>query len=254
LHDLQQVHVTGAGFPAGKHFDISQCHIANGKNSGVCYGATLTSVDADGSGAFDTTFFVRRVIVEGISTVDCAVETCGITTGSPFAAATLTFTDEAPNRPALTATPNTALAAGTVVSVRGTGFTPDAAVTVAQCAGNGVGLVGCDTTNRAAARTDAGGTFSAQLTVGDHVSALGAPQVDCTGTDPTACSIVGANTQGASEFARAVLSFGTTPATTPGLPRTGGSTEVPLVGATACLVFGISLLFGARRRGVRVRR
>ena len=71
----------------------------NNAPSGVCYGPTRKEQMADSSGAFTTTFIVRRNIIESGSPVDCASapETCGIVAGDPrIAVATLTFDPSVP--------------------------------------------------------------------------------------------------------------------------------------------------------------
>jgi hypothetical protein len=252
LHDLQAVQVAGTGFTPNAVVPITQCAVGPGGGAGgICYGATRITVTTDATGAFSTSFIVRRVIVEAGPSKDCAEApgVCGINVGTDavIASPPLEFDPATPpNSPTLQVSPSTALVDGTTVHVTGTGFTPNQALNVEQCRAGGFGLQGCDTSTLVTANSDANGTFSTDVIVHANITAAGTDggPVDCTA--PPGCAIVAANGFSASEFGNTSISFAG--AADDDLPRTGtAATRLASVGAG--LVFlGVAIALRPARR------
>jgi hypothetical protein len=256
LHDMQTIDVSGAGFEPGRAITVSQCALsAAGKVSGVCYGATAQNVTIDASGAFAIRFIVRRVINEAGASVDCATAAgrCGLS-AEALATAPITFdANVPPSTPTLSVTPSTDLAAGNVVVVRGSAFSPGTHVRIRQCLTGTFGLSGCDTSTDVPFAVDSVGNFLAEFPVVAVITPptqLGGP-VDCRAGASTPCSIAAGNEQGPSEFAaapialRAVATNAAPPTTGPELPRTG-ATPVMLGPAVLLGAAGLVLLAAAR--------
>jgi hypothetical protein len=249
LTDLMVVDVDGTGYTPDATVGVAQCQLLDGGVAGVCFGATRLDVATDSSGAFATAFVVRRVIAEAGVSVDCATQSCGVATSQaaqPTVVVPVTFSAAVPpSLPTLLVVPDTDLVDGTAVDVRGTGFTPERAVRVAQCRAGGVGLAGCDLTQSVLVTSDADGTFALTFVVRADIVATGdqGGPVACrpaTGDAPAPCALVAANDAAASEFASAALDLAAVPADPDELPRTGGSGRAAVaaafVGAGALLV------------------
>ncbi len=253
LSDLETVTVAGTGLVADASFNVAQCNIFNGKAGGVCYEPTRKSVTTDSSGAFTTSFVVRRIIVETGASVDCASgpARCGIIVGetNQVVVAPLAFDASVPaNGPAVTALPDTGLHDGDTITVAGTGFTPDQKVVIAQCASTSLGLASCDPSNETTVLADGKGSFPATaFVVRASITVVGLPggPLGCrpTASDAVPCVVVAANFVGGSEFAAAPLAF----AAPTELPRTGGASFPLGLVALATSVAGTALVTATRR-------
>jgi len=253
LIDLETVTVAGAGLVHNHLVNIAQCNLFNGKSGGVCYAPTRRSTTSDATGAFTTSFVVRRVIVESTSSVDCgaAAATCGIIVGdlTHTVVADLTFDPSAPaNPPEVNVAPDVGLYDGDSVHVAGTGFTPDERIVIAQCASTTAGLGRCDPSNEVVAVADEKGSFTATPFVVHTLITVstGGGTLDCTPTtaNQVPCVIVAANSVGASEFAAATIVFAAPAA----LPRTGGTEHALGIAALAAVAAGTGLVLASRRR------
>ncbi len=253
LSDLETVTVAGTGLVADAPFNVAQCNIFNGKAGGVCYEPTRKSVRTDSSGAFTTSFVLRRIIVETGASVDCASgpARCGIIVGevSQVVVAPLAFDASVPaNGPVVTAIPANGLHDGDTISVAGTGFTPDEKVVIAQCASTSLGLSSCDPSNETTVLADGKGSFPATaFVVRESITIVGVPggPLGCrpTASEAVPCVVVAANFVGGSEFAAAAVAFA--PPTE--LPRTGGASFPLGVVALTTVVAGAAVVTTARR-------
>ena len=257
LADLETVTVAGSGFIPNHDLNIAQCDLFNGGAGGVCYAPTRESDRSDSSGAFTTSFIVRRVIVQTGSSVDCASAPakCGIIVQdvTHTVVATLTFDPSVPaNAPKVTATPDTGLHEADTVQISGSGFTPNQKIVIAQCRAATIGLEHCDTSNEAGTVADDKGAFPATsfaVHASITIAGTGGGPLDClpTATDAAPCTLVAANFVGASEFAAAPLRF-EAPTT---LPRTGGASFPLAMLALTSIAAGAALIFGSHRRRAR---
>jgi hypothetical protein len=102
LKDGQQVTVTGTGYPANAETDLVECEQGVG-----CDFSNLQIQVTDSSGAYTTTFFVRRILTLDSGTVDCvtnqdcvlvSLDISGLSTGAQTA---ITFDPNAPLQPPL---------------------------------------------------------------------------------------------------------------------------------------------------------
>lgn len=240
LRDLQAVQVTVSGYTPDAVVSLSQCALVDGGAGGVCHGATRGDVTADATGTAQTSFVVRRVVVEAGASVDCATAPgrCGIVasqSGQPTVSAALSFDASVPPAgPFLAVTPGSGLRDGDVVEVRGTGFTPGRAIKVAQCPAGTFAFEACDLSTQVAARSDGAGGFTVAFTVRAAIRSGGVEpdDVDCRTRQ---CVVTAADDVAASEHADAPISFASAEATGE-LPRTGSG---PATAGTVVLALAL---------------
>lgn len=90
--------------------------------------------------------------------------------------------------PTLTVTPNTGLVDHQVVTVGGSGFVPNAWISVFECEGGGHGTEGCSFPDLAWVIADGNGAFSMTVGLDAVLDGLGGPGIDCR-TTPGACEL-----------------------------------------------------------------
>jgi hypothetical protein len=78
LRDSQLVRVTGRGFARGEQLVLSMQCVAGATTSDQCEAATIQPATLDNEGTMATTVAVRRDIVVGDKTIDCATSKCEI--------------------------------------------------------------------------------------------------------------------------------------------------------------------------------
>jgi hypothetical protein len=195
LLDGQTVEVAGSGFLPSTTVYVVQCPagVTDGFDCDFL-GSFPPNTITDSTGSFSLTLDVRRDIVAQIggqaTAFDCAVDPCTLGAGDisqvRTALAPIEFADVPRPEPALTVTPDTDLDSGDFVEVVGTGFPPNRAVSLYQCAPE---VPTCPTT-AVIATSDASGSFTTGTAVARVLREplFGDPAVDCL---VQACTIQG---------------------------------------------------------------
>src|SRR5918996_4829730 len=170
----QVVTVTGSGFTPNASIGMAQCD-ATGTDTSDCDLSNVAYTTADAAGGWSTSFTVRRVIHTSSATIDCgaAPGTCVISAsnlaniGGEDALAPISFDPSVPPPPppVVGVAPSTDLVHGQVVTVTGSGFTPNASIGMAQCDATGTDTSDCDLSNVAYTTADAAGGWSTSFTV-----------------------------------------------------------------------------------------
>lgn len=223
LVDRQSVHVSGSGFSPGLPLSVAECAVSPdpGYPPNPC--RYLRTVTADDRGEIAHDIAVRRMVGSmSHDPVDCAQEPgrCVLRVGPDYvpedqALIALTFDPDAPFvRPAVTLDPEIGVSDGQVVSVHGTGYTPGAAVGIAQCAADAQSTSGCDLSRIGYATAGASGSFDATFAVSTSIT-VGGDTVECD-AEPGACVVGAANVSDYSEGAKDHLTFGDAPAVSAG--------------------------------------
>jgi len=203
LVDLQQVTVTGSGFSANAQVATVECR-PGAVGESDCALSTLVYVQADQSGAFTLTRYVRRLITLTFSPTKID---CGQPTGCILGAGNVANLSQAngqaiffdpnvpPKVPAITVTPKANLVDHQLVEIDGSGFSPSGSVSLAQCvtkppAGSG-GQV-CDYATSRYASVGDDGTFKAQNFALERLQVFftktGPHTIDCAAA-PGTCDI-----------------------------------------------------------------
>jgi LPXTG-motif cell wall-anchored protein len=274
LPDRALVHVHSTGFAPGEHVVVSEC-AAGAADVFACGNGLIGGLVADGSGVVDTTIRVRRDIVtpQGFLVIDdlggttnCAVAvgTCVVRVQSlddPLVISDVPIgfdpTAIAPP-PTVSITPAGPYADGQQVVVHGEGFTPRAALGMAECA-SGVepGPTTCDRSEEsrfAWTPVDADGTVTHTLTLHTTIETTDG-SIDCS--VPDACVLFVASINDFNgERASVPLDFGGVGgvqvfAAPRALAFTGaGSDTVPavVIGVALVLLGGALVLLSRRRR------
>jgi hypothetical protein len=198
---FQSVTVAGSGFTPGATVGWAECKNNQSGDAADCDTGHSGFATTDGSGAFSSTFTVRRILHTGNGDVDCAAapETCrlGAADLSDYSVGggmALTFDPDAPipPPPTLTVAPDTDLVDGQSVTVTGGDFPPNTLVVMSQCttATQPAGFCGFID---GSATTDADGAFTTTFNVRRAVYDFGvfpvAGVVDCASA-PQLCSII----------------------------------------------------------------
>ena len=227
---IQTVNVTGSGFGPNEQVLLQECTdvtfpggVAAADVGGPvftqCAGYDFNNVPtADGNGNLSRDFRARKIITNGSSApIDCSAApgTCYLEVAhfDDFGATNpahipLSFdpTTPQPPGPPVTVTPATGLSDRAVVTVAGSGFTPNTAIGMAVCAGTIRSISNCDLSTSSIGSADSSGAFQREFTVRDHIS-TGAGTFDCAAA-PGACVLGVANINDYIEFSLTPLSFG----------------------------------------------
>jgi hypothetical protein len=224
LADRQTVTVTGEGFEPKANLTIGECVPNEDDIYPLCSEGTFQAVTTDDNGDFSLPIVVRRIIssypgvLDPVS-IDCATNPvpCAINANNyqeptDQATAQLGFDSSLPLPPPPTAavTPDDGLADRQIVTVTGSGFSPHAAVIVAECAGGTPGFSGCSQYSVRVVQANAHGHVSATLrvrrTFDAYTGGNGPTSVDCaTATDP--CQILVVNNTESTEVTRVPIGF-----------------------------------------------
>ena len=232
LADGQQITVSGTGFGAKTEFLIVECP-AGDTNALDCDPGTGAAVKTDATGSFSTPFTAVRTI-EGFdtgTTIDCATaDACDLTALdenlTAVAETPIAFDDVAIVPPTVSAVPSTGLLNDQKITVSGTNFTPNAPVSLSECAGTtgeescglvsigGSGSGGGTGGHKVAGKgggggeggfgetvADASGSFSTSLEVIRMVDGIEGP-VDCA--QPPGCQIIASNGAGTIQASVAI--------------------------------------------------
>jgi len=222
LLDGQQITVSGTGFGAKSDYDIVECPTGD-VNPLDCDPGTVGVVKTDTTGSFSSPFTAIRMIVgfESGTPIDCATAgACDLTALdsnlTAVAETPIAFADVAIIPATVSADPSTGLLDGQTITVSGTNFTPNAPVSLSECAGTagqescafvlvGAGKGGGGGGQGGFGETiaDASGSFSTSFKVIRMVDGLEGP-VDCA--QPPGCQIIASNESGTIQ-ASASISF-----------------------------------------------
>ena len=141
LDDGQQITVSGAGFGAKTSYLILECP-AGDANPLDCDPGAGAVVKSDQTGSFSSPYTAVRMIVgfESGTTIDCATaDACDLTAVdedlSAVAETPIAFADVAIVPATVSAVPSTGLLDGQKITVSGTNYTPNAPVSLSECAG-----------------------------------------------------------------------------------------------------------------------
>ncbi len=213
LHAKQEIALHGSGFAPGSRVPLLQC---GSTSVGVDFSGCRAVADqiADSAGAFDARVKVLRRIVTFGGTFDCAiVTTCAmlaldlssfsITPGA--AVAPIMFDPSSPILlPKLIVTPHQHLRDGKIVSVKGSGFTPNADVGIVECPTAGPGLEACDFIESVLIHADSHGRVDTTFAISNALIDNGF--FDCTAPSG-ACSLLVSNARDFSESNTVPLLF-----------------------------------------------
>ena len=189
LVHLQSVAVEGSGFPGGGLLNAIQCR-QEAASVEDCDLGTVSSINAapDGTVSFD--YSVRRVLLIGSESVDCATaaDACFLAVATfdarSVAAAALHFDPDGPLPPPVEigAAPTTGLGDGQVVGVTGSGLSPGSFAFVQQCSSSG----GCRGFSSATVEPD--GTLAHDVAVRRLVPSFSGGSIDCADA-PGTCEL-----------------------------------------------------------------
>lgn len=193
LLNLQDVTVTGTGYPANTVVTLLECLDPPTTDPFNCSYNSASNALSDGSGNISTTITVRRIVrTQGAST-DCAtagacVLLSGVNEIGDGATAPIQFDGSVPPPPppTITVTPSTDLLNGDTVHVTGIDFDPNFPVSVSQCPTGAPQGPSCGFGPGTFVETDDAGGFTFDLIV-DRILYGGATPIDCA--DPGACVI-----------------------------------------------------------------
>jgi predicted esterase len=211
LVDQRSVTVSGGGFTPNVSLAVTQC--GSEATSAAGCGAAFVLTTTNASGNYSATFTVNRSLVTTNGTIDCAVSSgrCVVVAAKVSDQATRAVTPISFGRVQAT------LAAGLVdqrsVTVSGGGFTPNAALAVAQCRSDGTSASGCE--SYVSITADASGNYSTMLTVRRNLATIiGSPpnldntnHIDCNA--PGQCVVVVAEISDLTKRATTPIAFGT---------------------------------------------
>ena len=200
LTDWQYVRVQGSGFEPNTLMEYFQCR-GGAVDENDCDGYNADFVDSDGAGNVDFTYPVdARIYLPDGTEVDCRTDPAGCEIGigymmdaDEWPAAALPFDPTAPLRPLVTATatPDSGLEDGDVVTVHGAGVLPRFETWAFQCAaGDAMWGRRCNLDGESRGVADPG-TETIDLGLEVHrrfVTPFG-DQIDCD-TAPGGCEIV----------------------------------------------------------------
>ena len=227
---IQTVKVTGSGFGPNEQVLLQECTDVTlpgpvatadvvGPVFSQCAGYDYNNIPtADAEGNLSRDFRARKIITNGSSDpIDCSAApgTCYLEVAhfDAFGATNpahvpLSFdpTTPQPPGPPVTVTPAVGLSDGAVVTVAGSGFTPNTSIGMAVCAGTIRSISNCDLSTSSIGSADSSGGFQRQFTVRDHIS-TNAGTFDCAAA-PGACVLGVANINDYIEFSLTPLSFG----------------------------------------------
>ncbi len=217
LVHFQSVTVSGSGYDGTGQFA--------GVSIAVCKTGSLADADCvstgafaplSPAGAFTTTMNLRRIVHFPSGDFDCgsAPAVCEVRAASfsstpEIGSATYSFAPgPPPPPPAITVTPDTGLVSRQVVTVDGTGFAPNSAVSLSECpvdydVANGP----CSFTGGTWLTADGSGAFSATFTVTRGVlsSYFPATLTDCA--DAPGTCVISANSFDNGDHAAAAIAF-----------------------------------------------
>jgi hypothetical protein len=209
LVDGQQVTVTGSGYSPGSPVGVIEC-VAPADSIDDCASPTARSFSADGQGSFRLGYDVTRILEFGNGVEhDCAVPgSCFLVSvylhGFQGRAATpLQFRPG----PAVSAWPDTALADGQQVQVKGYGYGAGASLGILQCPAGATAPDQCDGRTAQSFSAGADGGFTRQLTVYATLEDAHGVVTDCSAAGR--CEVVSVSIHGFQEKASDALDFGT---------------------------------------------
>ena len=142
LLDGQSITVSATDFPADAAAALVECPTGTpiGDLELDCDASTVDLVQADGSGAFSTSYQVTRVIEGPAGPIDCAgpsacvLSALNLADPTQAASTPIAFEDITIVPPVLTVTPSTALVDGQSVAITGKGFVAQQEYVLSECA------------------------------------------------------------------------------------------------------------------------
>jgi hypothetical protein len=164
LRDLQTVTVSGSGFPSDTAVFVLECQ-SGATSDGPCESDGGSLAPTSDTGTFSVTVSVERLLDTGSTEIDCAQKAACEFAASPLEGNTLEASTPIAFKnvplPMISATPDTGLADGQVVTLNGSNFTPGEVVQFAECvSGSEFGSLECDNNLFGEATAGADGTFS----------------------------------------------------------------------------------------------
>jgi len=183
LTDHQLVHLEGTGFTPRSSIATVEC-LSGSTAVSDCDLSTILIVNADPSGNFDGTYQVAKFITVNGSTIDCGGPAgCAVGAGNvdiyvQRSLAPISFANPPMSKPVVIVSPSTNLLDGQMVSVTGSGFSPDATVRVSECRPPVTASSDCAVQSDQLTSADASGSISMLYKVARFIQVASAT-VDC---------------------------------------------------------------------------